>query len=578
MLNHRIPATVVALALLGHLGGVDAAEKRPAPVKGPPKGAPAGSGGDEFRTSGRILVKRFVGDMTIEQAVSLALSQNPQILSAIQEIERTRGQIIEVRAAALPHITVSGVYEQQDRRLIRGGGFGAGGTSSATNSGLNTSALAQSTGTNTSNGAAINSNRTTAAEPLNGTSTSAGAATAASNEDLVKQLSTLFTSNDRSSTFIQNKSWNITIEARQALYAGGQIRAALQIAQLTNDSAYFSLRDTVDSVISTTRQQFYNVLLTRALILVQEESVRLLEQQRQDQQNRFEAGTVPRFNVLQAEVALANARPNLIRARNDYLLAQLQLARTLNLESGPGTHPSFHCVGVLNAAIRKINLADAIELARARRPFLKVQRQAILIDVKNVTVQMAGYKPRIDGHAGYEFKNRAGAEDISDVVNGWFFGFTGSWDIFDGFETYGLVKQARARVEQAKINYVDALHQVDLEVQTAYIALQQARETIASQQKNIEGASEAVRLAQERLNAGAGTQLDVLNAQVQLTQARSTELTARADYNNALADFDRATATNTVYHEGFKDPLDKTQKGIFAKLAETGLPKTSEER
>jgi outer membrane protein TolC len=138
------------------------------------------------------------------------------------------------------------------------------------------------------------------------------------------------------------------------------------------------------------------------------------------------------------------------------------------------------------------------------------------------------------------------------------------------------VKQARARVEQSRINYIDALHQVEQEVQTAYINLQQARETIASQQKNIEEASEAVRLAQERLAAGAGTQLEVLDARVQLTRARSTELQARADYNNALADFDRATATNTVYHEGFKDPLDKTQKGIFARLAETGLPKHSE--
>lgn len=580
-MNHRIPATIVALALLGNSGGVDAAERRAAPVPtGSLKGAPAGSGGGtEFRTSGRVAVRQFVGDMTLEQAVSLALSQNPQILSAIQEIERTRGQIIEVRAAALPHITASGVYEQQDRRLIRGGGFN-GGTGGSTTSGLTTSAVAQSLGTNTSNGAAINSNRTTAATPVNGTATAgtAGtAATAASNEDLVKQLSALFASNDQQSTFIQNKSWNITIEARQAIYAGGQIRAALEIAQLSNDSAYFSLRDVIDTVISNTRQQFYNVLLTRALILVQEESVRLLEQQRQDQQNRFEAGTVPRFNVLQAEVQLANQQPQLIRARNDYQLSQLQLARTLNLDASPGRKPSFHCVGVLNAAIRKVNLADAMALAQVRRPFLKVQRQAILIDVKNVTVQMAGYKPRIDAHGGYEFRNRTGAEDLSDVVNGWFFGFTGSWDIFDGFETYGLVKQARARVEQAKINYIDAVHQVDQEVQTAYLALQQAKETIASQQKNIEGASEAVRLAQERLNAGAGTQLDVLNAQVQLTQARSTELTARADYNNALADFDRATATNTVYHEGFKDPLDKKQKGIFAKLAETGLPKASEE-
>ncbi len=214
-----------------------------------------------------------------------------------------------------------------------------------------------------------------------------------------------------------------------------------------------------------------------------------------------------------------------------------------------------------------------LALARVRRPFLKVQRQAILIDVQSISVEMAGYKPRIDGHAGYEFRNRSADPDLSDVVNGWFFGFTGSWDIFDGFATYGRVKQARARLDQSKINYEDSVHKVDLEVETAYFNLQQARETIASQQKNIEQANEAVRLAKERLAAGAGTQLEVLDAQVQLTRARSTELQARADYNNALADFDRATATNTVYHEGFKDPLDKVQKGIFAKIAESALPR-----
>ena len=82
-----------------------------------------------------------------------------------------------------------------------------------------------------------------------------------------------------------------------------------------------------------------------------------------------------------------------------------------------------------------------------------------------------------------------------------------------------------------------------------------------------------MRLAQERLNAGAGTQLDVLNAQVQLTGARTTELQARANYNIAKAQFDLATATDTVWAEGFKDPLAKVEKGIFARLAEVGLPK-----
>ena len=74
----------------------------------------------------------------------------------------------------------------------------------------------------------------------------------------------------------------------------------------------------------------------RALITVAEETVGCSEDQLQDQQNRFEAGTVPRFNVLRAEVELANVQPDLIRARNNYLLARDALAKTLGLAPGPG--------------------------------------------------------------------------------------------------------------------------------------------------------------------------------------------------------------------------------------------------
>ena len=101
------------------------------------------------------------------------------------------------------------------------------------------------------------------------------------------------------------------------------------------DASYFAFRNTIDQVIATVRTQFYQVLLNRALIGVQEESVELLRSQLQDQQNRFEAGTVPRFNVLQAQVALSNQQPELISARNNYRIAQLQLARTIGLDFDP---------------------------------------------------------------------------------------------------------------------------------------------------------------------------------------------------------------------------------------------------
>ena len=133
------------------------------------------------------------------------------------------------------------------------------------------------------------------------------------------------------------------------------------------------MRNTIDQVIATVRQQFYLVILNRELIGVQEESVHLLEAQLKDQQNRFEAGTVPRFNVLQAEVALANQLPALITARNNYRIAQLQLAKTIGLDFNPkrGDQAPLECVGELAFTPREMPLTTAIELGKERRPALE---------------------------------------------------------------------------------------------------------------------------------------------------------------------------------------------------------------
>ena len=470
-------------------------------------------------------IRTITGNLTLDQAVQIALKQNPNILKALQQIEITRGQIIEVRAVALPHISLNADYNQLSRTLIERGERGAGGSTPPIDASQFASIPGVTTGAAESIASALNAS-------LGNT-----------------------TSQSASQSSIGDKSWRVSVQATQVLYAGGQVRAAIRIAKFTDDSSYFSLLDTVDQTIATTRQQFYQVLLTRALIKVQEESVRLLQDQLKDQQNRFEAGTVPRFNVLQAEVQLANQQPILIAARNNYLIAQYQLAKTLGLDPGPQGTTTFNAVGDLTVHERPLGLKSAIQLGIERRPFLKVQRLSILIQKEQIKVALAGYKPQLNANGGYEGRNSALSDKLDDVVDGWFFGFTGQWNIFDGLETYGKVKSARASLESAKINYDDSVHQVELEVQQAFANLQTARETIRSQQKTVEQALEAVRLATERLAAGAGTQLDVLNAQVQLTTARSTELQSRADYNTALAEFDRVTATDTVYAQTFDDPV-----------------------
>ena len=501
------------------------------------------------------------GNLTIDEAVQIALRQNPQILQAIQEIERTRGQVIEVRAQALPRVGINANYNQQDKRLLEGsGGGGPGGRG-----GSDASAFQGAAGSGGANGAGGGNggSQDGSGNGANGNGNDGsgdGGSAGAIDPGLLAELLDQGNAGGGGRGGGGDKSYRVAIEVRQVLYAGGQVRAALNIAKFTQDSSYFNLRDTVDRVIAQVRSQFYAVLLNRALITVQEEAVRLAESQLTDQRNRFEAGTVARFNVLRAEVELANTRPELIRARNNYLIAQLQLAKTLGLAPGPGGDPAFVAVGNLAVNERPLGLNNALQLARERRPFLKIQRLNILIETEQIRIALAGYKPRLDANAGYELRNSRLSDDLADTVNGWFFGITGSWEIFDGFATYGRTKQARARLESAKVNYDDSVQQVELEVQQAYANLRQARETIQSQQKTVEQALEAVRLASERLSAGAGTQLDVLDARVALTRARTTELQARADYNTALAEFDRVTATDTIYDDTFADPLSKPQQ------------------
>jgi outer membrane protein len=219
--------------------------------------------------SGRI-TRTVTGDLTLDRAVQIALRQNPDILKALQEIERTRGQVIEVRAQALPHLSATATYNQQDKELLESGGSGQSG------------------------GGNIDLNDFTAS----GTGSEL-------NSTLAQSLADFSNQNQGSGGGINNKSWQVSLEVRQVLYAGGQVRAAMRIAKLTEDNSYWMLRDTVDRVISQTRTQFFDVLLNHALINVAEESVTLQEDQLKDQKNRFDAGAVAKFNVLRAEVELA---------------------------------------------------------------------------------------------------------------------------------------------------------------------------------------------------------------------------------------------------------------------------------
>src|SRR5437016_3931324 len=194
----------------------------------------------------------------LDQAVITALAQNPTVLQALEEIRRTKGVIISIRAEALPQIGPSFTWDWTDPNLRENSSFSTFGSHPTPPPG----------GT-----------------PFPGIGG-------------IKNLRS-------------DISYNVKVTGSQLVFNYGTVRA-IRGTFFQRDSAYFALRNTVDQVISTVKTQFYQVIVNRELIVVQEESVNLLESQLKDQQNRFETGTVPRFNVVKAQVQLYNQITQLI--------------------------------------------------------------------------------------------------------------------------------------------------------------------------------------------------------------------------------------------------------------------------
>lgn len=471
-----------------------------------------------------------VPDLTLDDAISTALKQNPDILNAIQQIRLTRGQVIEIRAQALPQLALTAAYTQQQRTLVDPKQPSRGGSTIPA----------------------------TITAPDGSVSTINFGGGGGSNFDF----------------FVNDKSYNIQLQASQLLYSGGGVLAGIRASKFVEDSAYFSLRQTIDQTISSVKISFHQVILNRALVVAQQQSVNLLEEQLTDQQNRYEAGTIPRFNVLQAEVALSNAKPPLIRALNNLRIAQYQLVVLLGANY-PATSPSevpFNVVGRLPYSPRAINADESIRVAIERSPLLKSQRRNILAQAQNVKVAFSGYLPVLSATSGYVIQSNPAFHSLAETTQGWTAGLQGSWAIFDGFETAGRTAQARAQLEQAAISYDDSVRQVILSVQQAISNLQTASETLESQQQNVVQGTEALRLSQERLDAGAGTQLDVLNAQVALLQAQTTVLQARFDYIDASAQYDLALSLDAQYTELLDDPLASKEREAFARITNPTAP------
>jgi outer membrane protein TolC len=351
-------------------------------------------------------------------------------------------------------------------------------------------------------------------------------------------------------SFQTDQNWNAGINVSQPIYSGGKLTSSHRQSRLTREAALAGYQALVADTLLSVRIAYEDVLVAAEQIIVQEASVKLLEQELTDNKRRFDAGTVPRFNVLRAEVELANSKPKLIKARNDYRIAKSNLANLLGFDVPKSASEDIplSTADQLKAEPFDAQLGPALGKALQQRQELTALRANEKNAAEDVVQAKSSYYPGLSGVAGWGWQNRIfdPSHDLSHDIGGWNVGAQLTWDVFDFGATKGKVDVARARREKARIDVEDTQRKIELEVRTAYSNFIEAKETLESQSKVIEQAEEALRLANARAEAGTGTQLDVLSAQTDLTQTRTTYSQALHDYAVAKARFDRAVGDGVI--------------------------------
>jgi outer membrane protein len=357
-------------------------------------------------------------------------------------------------------------------------------------------------------------------------------------------------------TFGTDKSWHAQTKIVQSLYEGGRMVSAFRIARLSREQSLLNYQTAAANTIADVEAAYDDVLLAEQQIKVQEASLQLLEQELADTRRRFEAGTLPQFNVLRAEVEVANARPRVIRARNAYRISKNNMANLLgwNVPRETLEDIPLKLSGRLELEPYEPELSQAIRTALARRTELKALRKAEALREAELRNARAGYKPALQAFAGYDAHSSIFSPDLTREQHGWISGVQLNWNVFDGLQTKGKVAEARALLERAVIDLDDSARRIELDVRTAFSNFIEAREVVESQKKVLEQGEEALRLARARNEAGTGTQLDVLSAQTALTEARTTEIQARHDYAVARVRLDRATGMNVPRLENLPQP------------------------
>lgn len=328
------------------------------------------------------------------------------------------------------------------------------------------------------------------------------------------------------------------------------VDAAIDGARYDREGAGASYEEALQTAKLTAISDYYTLIMYRNLVDVAQQSVRDYDGHVTNVQAQYNVGLVASSDVLAARTNLADAQTTLITRQNSADVAETDL----NIVIG---YPVSTSIETADKEMHYLPYNVTLEQAKAYALLHRATLVKSAMDVKSaeesVKQAKAGYLPTVSLTAG---KNYASDDNYRGTSNnGWSVGANASLDIWDGGSTRNTIKVREAQLESAKEANLAAVDGVLHEVQSAYLNLRAAEQTISSTKVAVEEGQESFRIASLRYRAGVGSNLDVLDAETSLTTARNNYVQALYNYNIYVATLEQAVGVPLETPVGHGAPL-----------------------
>lgn len=318
------------------------------------------------------------------------------------------------------------------------------------------------------------------------------------------------------------------------LYTGGLVENQIAIAKLGKTNAQEEMLRVEQATKLSAVSGYFGLLAYEELRDVYHESVDNLQGHLDNVTAQYNVGTVAKLDVLTSDVSLANAKTTAVTADNNVSLAEANLNNILGLPLQTKLNLADHR---LPFDTYDISLEEALDYAMKYRPEVLQSALAVQEAERNVDVAKAGNRPTVSVGAGRNWAD----DDFPGVdEHGWNIKGGISWSLWDGGETTARIKKAKEALLSARETEQKNREAVQLEVKQAYLNLRSAAQRVEATQTAITQAEESFKIARVRYQAGVGINLDVLDAQLGLNEAKTNNIQALYDYNVGIATLEKA--------------------------------------